>query len=287
MRAYSDTLTIDINSKGVLDVDTVKGCTFGIAAHGEKGCYQGCYAAAIAKFRGIDFSKAVVRKVKGRAQAKQIEKRVKAAPLGFFRIGTMGDPCHSWNETVSTVEWLAPFATPVIITKHWQKMTDDHMQELVMAGAILNTSVSALDTQKQLARRENELIRYEDFGGVSVARVVSCDFNRETEQGASMAQVQERLLKYRCVIDNPLRIAATHELVKAGVIKLRKVQDLISVRNISIAEDSKTYIGHCNGCTELCGLGFIKQPAYKPDGKQSDFFNKREENGNQCQTNIN
>lgn len=272
MRTYGTELTIDINSKGVLDVDVVKGCTFGIAAHGEKGCYQGCYAAAIAKFRGIDFSKAIVRKVKSRTQARHIEKRVKAAPLGFFRVGTMGDPCHSWDETVETVKWLAPFATPVIITKHWQKMSDDHAQELVMAGAILNTSVSALDAPKHLARRENELIRYADFGGVSVARVVSCDFNRETEQGSDMAQVQERLWKYEHVIDNPLRIAATHELVKSGVIKLRKVQDLISVRNISVAEDSKTYVGHCNGCTELCGLGFIKQPVHKPEGKQARLF---------------
>ena len=94
-RLYGDMLTIDVNQKGVLDVDVVKGCTAGIAAHGEKGCYQACYAASIAKFRGIDFSRAVVRKVRNRAQAVMIERTVKAAPLGFFRIGTMGDPCHA------------------------------------------------------------------------------------------------------------------------------------------------------------------------------------------------
>ena len=127
-RPYGNWLTVDINQKGVLDVDVVKGCTAGIAAHGERGCYQACYAATIAKFRGIDFSRAIIRRVYGRAQAKQIERAVKAAPLGFFRIGTMGDPCHAWDETVETVEWLAPYAVPIIITKHWKRASDDHLR---------------------------------------------------------------------------------------------------------------------------------------------------------------
>ena len=49
MREYADDLTIDINSKGVLDVDVVKGCTMGIRAHGEKGCYH----------QNVDFRKVI------------------------------------------------------------------------------------------------------------------------------------------------------------------------------------------------------------------------------------
>jgi hypothetical protein len=113
-RPYGNSLTVDVNAKGVLDVDVVKGCTAGIAAHGSKGCYQACYAASIALFRGIDFSRAVVRHVHTKAQAALIERAVKSSPYGFFRIGTMGDPCHAWEETVRTVEWLAPYAIPVI-----------------------------------------------------------------------------------------------------------------------------------------------------------------------------
>ena len=139
-------LTVDVNGKGVLDIDTVKGCTAGIAAHGPKGCYQACYAASIAKFRGIDFSRATVRKVLNSAHARMIERAIKTAPLGFFRIGTMGDPCHAWRETVEVVEWLAPYATPIIITKHWKRASDDHLRRLVACGAIINTSVSALDS---------------------------------------------------------------------------------------------------------------------------------------------
>lgn len=273
MRPYGDMLTIDVNQKGVLDVDVVKGCTSGIAAHGEKGCYQACYAASIARFRGIDFSRAVVRKVRTRAQARMIERAVKAAPLGFFRIGTMGDPCHAWEETVRTVEWLAPYAIPVIITKHWRRAADDHLERLVKCGAIINTSVSALDSGAHLARRLSEITRYALAGGTSVARVVSCDFNTDDPVGAGMDRVQQRLFALRPVIDNPLRVPSTHHLVQAGVIRLRKVKDLTAVRTISISADSPTYLGHCSGCTDLCGAGLLEKPDVRPASPQHHLFN--------------
>lgn len=271
-RLYGDVLTVDINQKGVLDVDVVKGCTAGIAAHGEHGCYQACYAAKIAKFRGIDFSRAVVRRVYDTAQAEAIERAVKAAPLGFFRIGTMGDPCHAWDETVSTVEWLAPYAIPVIITKHWKTASDEHFKRLIACGTVLNTSVSAIDSAKHLSRRVSEIQRYRDMGGTSVARVVSCDFNTADPVGASMAAVQERLLSMRPVIDNPLRVPSTHHLVQAGVIRLRKVKDLTAIRTVSISPDSQTYLGHCSGCSDLCGAGLLDKPDVRPDSHQRQMF---------------
>ena len=272
MREYADDLTIDINSKGVLDVDVVKGCTMGIRAHGEKGCYQGCYAAAIAKFRGIDFSKSVTRRVKTKAQAKQIEAAVKKSPLGFFRIGTMGDPCHDWDATVETVEWLAPFAVPIIITKHWHKASDLHLRALVSSGAIINTSVSALDSKNQLSHRQSQIDRYADIGGQSIARVVSCDFNLKSEEGHKKAKIQEKIFENRLVIDNPLRVKSSHELVTSGLIKTRKVVDLIAVRDISMPETSKTYVGHCDGCIELCGIGVAGVTTQRPNAKQRELF---------------
>jgi hypothetical protein len=272
MRPYGNLLTVDVNQKGVLDVDVVKGCTYGIAAHGEKGCYQACYAASIAKFRGIDFSRAVVRKVHSKAQAIFIERAIKAAPLGFFRIGTMGDPCHAWEETVDTVEWLAPFATPVIITKHWKRATDLQFERLVSCGAIINTSVSGIDRPAHLARRLNEIQRYATLGGTSVARVVSCEFNTDDPLGAKMDRVQRRLFELRPIIDNPLRAPSTHPLAQAGVIRLRKVKDLTAVRTVSIPADSRTYLGHCSGCTDLCGAGLLDKPDVRPASLQKPMF---------------
>lgn len=253
LRSYRDELTADVNEKGVLDIDVVKGCTMGMAARKAHGCYDACYAATIAKFRGIDFSKSVTRKVHSRAQALKIEREVKAAPDGFFRVGTMGDPCHAWQETVETIEWLAPFAVPVIVTKHWLRATDDQFKRLVACGAILNTSVSALDKRNELKHREREMNRYAEFGGHSVARVVSAEFDTSIAEGARMNAIQERLFELPFVIDNPLRIARTHPLVVAGVIKLTVQKDLNSSRTISIAK-ADTYVGHCDDCPDKCGL---------------------------------
>lgn len=272
VRPYGDALTVEINQKGVLDIDVVKGCTSGIGAHGPKGCYQACYAATLAKSIGIDFSRAVVRTVRNNAQARQIERAVRAAPLGFFRIGTMGDPCHAWEETVETIEWLAPFATPVVITKHWRVASDEQFARLVRCGTVLNTSVSALDSEVHLFHRLAQIGRYSEMGGVSVARVVSCDFNREHPEGARMGVVQDSLFKLQPVIDNPLRCFMTHPLVVAGIIRLHKRRDLASERTISMAPDSKTYVGHCSGCTDLCGAAFVGKREARPMAPQTTLF---------------
>jgi len=269
---YRDLLTVDINQKGVLDVDTVKGCTAGTQAHGPKGCYQACYAATIAKSIGIDFSHAVVRTVKTLSQARQIERAVREAPLGFFRIGTMGDPCHAWEHTVRVVEWLAPLATPVIITKHWTAASDVQFRRLARCGTVVNTSVSGLDSEAHLTHRLAQIARYAAAGGTSVARVVSCDFNREHPEGARMGAVQDNLFKLQPVIDNPLRCFMTHPFVMAGVIKVHKRKDLASERNISMAPDSKTYVGHCSGCTDLCGAVFVGKNKTRPAAPQAKLF---------------
>lgn len=272
LRNYSNILTADVNQKGVLDVDTVKGCTAGMTARPDHGCYNACYAENIARFRGMDFSRAVVRKVFGSAHAERIVRAVKAAPQGFFRIGTMGDPCHAWEHTVSVVEWLAPYAVPVIVTKHWMRASDNQFRRLVACGTVLNTSVSGLDTPAELAHRETQIARYDDLGGISVARVVSCDFDDSTTEGARMAAVQERLFSLRPIIDNPLRVTRTHPLVQSGVIRVQVVQDLASMRTVSIAR-ADAYVGHCGACPDQCGLSSMPGTGHpKPQAPQLQLF---------------
>jgi hypothetical protein len=272
VRDYRDVLTADVNDKGVLDVDVVKGCSAGIASHGPAGCYGACYAASIAKFRGLNFGKSVVRKTHGAAHARSIERAVKASPLGLFRIGTMGDPCHAWEETCEVVEWLSPYATPVIVTKHWTKATDEQFARLIACGAVLNTSISALDTTAQLAYRERQFARYADMGGDSLARIVSCDFIESDPVGARLAAIQRRLFTLSPVIDNPLRVNRQHPLVTSGVIRLTVVPDLVAERTVSISNPS-TYLGHCNACPDQCGLSSVKVPGFRPPALQGDFLN--------------
>lgn len=263
-RLYSDVLTVDVNEKGVLDVDTVKGCTAGMNARPGTGCYGGCYAAKIAKFRGLNFAKAVTRTVQSKAQARAIERAVAAAPQGFFRIGVMGDPCHAWEETVQVVEWLCEFAHPVIITKHWRVASDDQMKRLAACGTALNTSLSALDTPAEAKHRKGQFYRFKLFGGNSVARIVSCDFDESNPEGATMKAIQDELFQLRPTLDNPLRAYRTHPLVVSGAMRLTVTKDLSSERTISIANPS-TYIGSCAGCPDVCG---IANPSNAPAPKR-------------------
>jgi len=268
VRNYGDVLTADVNQKGVLDIDTVKGCTAGMSARPSAGCYDGCYAAQIAKFRGIDFSKSVVRRVISASHADSIVRAVKAAPEGFFRVGTMGDPSHAWEHTIDIIEWLAPFAVPVVVTKHWMTATDAQLERLVTSGTVLNTSVSALDTAAELKHRERQIQRYAAAGGVSVARVVSCDFNTDIPEGARMAGVQDRLFTLLPTLDNPLRVSGEHHLVRAGVIRVTSTHDLSPrARPISVFNKS-TYIGHCRDCPDKCGLSSCSPQHPRPVSPQ-------------------
>jgi hypothetical protein len=104
VRRYNNLLTADVNEKGVLDVDTVKGCTAGMNARPGTGCYGGCYAANIARFRGIDFSRSVVREIGGSANARAIERAVANAPEGFFRVGTITHSVVSGRQRNGDVE---------------------------------------------------------------------------------------------------------------------------------------------------------------------------------------
>jgi hypothetical protein len=266
-RTYRDILTADVNEKGVLDVDTVKGCTAGMNARPGTGCYGGCYAANIAKFRGIDFAQAVVRNVGGAANARKIERAVAAAPEGFFRVGTMGDPCHAWEHTVNVVEWLAPLAVPVVVTKHWMVATETQLVRLVACGTVLHTSVSALDTPAELAHRERQIAQYAALGGVSVARIVSCDFNTDNPEGAAMAAVQARLFTLTPTLDNPLRVPRTHDLVRRDIIRVQRVRDLQTLRSISRANPD-TYLGHCSACPDKCGLTACGPQHPRPQSSQ-------------------
>jgi hypothetical protein len=264
-REYRNVLTVDINEKGVLDVDTVKGCTAGMSARPGTGCYGGCYAAKIAKFRGIDFSKAITRTVHSNSQARAIEKQVANAPQGFFRIGVMGDPCHAWEETVKAIEWLSEFAHPVVITKHWRTATDDQLRRMAYCGTALNTSISALDTPQELKHRKKEFYRFKLLGGNSVARIVSCKFNEENSDGKRMKEIQDDLFLMRPTLDNPLRVPKNHPLVVSGVILITVTKDISSERTISIT-NAETYIGHCAGCPDVCGIPKSEQrsESYKP-----------------------
>lgn len=250
---YSNRLTVSINRKGVVDVDTVKGCTLGMRAYPHTGCYGLCYAKKVAEFYGFNFPVSVSRKPV-ESEKKSIEKKIRNHEATWFRIGVMGDPCHDWDNLVEVCEWLGAIKTPVVVTKHWMAASDEQLKRLAKCGTVFNTSVSALDTPKELELRLKQWRRVTEFGMRSILRVISCKFG-DTELGRSMDTVQRELFAIggELVIDNPLRIPATDQRVIDGHILVSREKDIEANAWISL-ENKQTYLGHCSMCPDQCGV---------------------------------
>lgn len=265
---YKPVLTASENLKGVLDVDTVKGCYSGMAAYPGTGCYGACYAATTAKLYGRDFTVAVSRKPAPWSW-RTVWRQVKEFPGNWYRIGTAGDPCHDWDNTVTVCEMLkSPGKHPVIITKHWQKLTDDHIARLKDCNAVINTSVSALDTEQELRHRLKQIERIRKAGLKSVARVVTCNFGA-TEWAVNRRTVQDELLKLLPMIDNPLRIPATDRRVLDGHLIVDRVAGAVGGGKTISLHNPGVYLGHCAGCIDQCGA-HMNTDIEMTEAKQND-----------------
>lgn len=270
-KRYSERLTVAGNRKGVLDVDTVKGCTAGMKAYPKGGCYGLCYAKSSATLYGYDFPVSVSRRPE-ESERKKLETTIRNHEASWFRIGNMGDPCHDWDNLVETCEWLWKIKTPVIVTKHWMAISDSHLQRLLPCNVVFNTSISALDTPAEIKHRLKQWERIRDFGIRSIMRIVSCEFG-ETERGKAMAEVQADMFTRAgdLAIDNPLRIPASDPRVLCGDIVVKRHKNLGGGAWVSIDNDA-TYIGTCGGCPDQCGVKEVIQR--QRNAMQKTMFSK-------------
>lgn len=253
MREYLPILTAVENQKGVLDVDTVKGCTLGMQAQPNGGCYGECYAQKTAARYGIDFSVSVSRKLRRKDRA-DIFCKVRDHEASWYRIGTAGDPCHDWDNTLDVCEALkATGKTPVIITKHWIPLSDMHLRRLKDLAAVVNTSTSGLDSDAQTKYRVDQIRRIEAAGVRSVNRVVTCEYGR-SEWAISAKAKQDYLLSIGPIIDNPLRADSSNPRVINGEILLTRADEAIGGGKMVSLHSSDIYLGKCQSCPDQCGV---------------------------------
>jgi hypothetical protein len=266
-RHFTPRLSAVVNRKGVLDVDTVKGCTLGMEAHPAGGCYGLCYAAKMARARGFDFGHSVSRLPVDRAA---IERKVRAHPADWFRVGVMGDPCHDWALTLDVCEWLGKFKRPVVVTKHWMPLCQEEVARLASCGAVVNTSISALDSIDERSYRLEQFKLLAGAGVRSVLRVVSVRCG-DTEQGRAWREVQDGLLGLAPVIDNPLRVPRSDPRVRRGDILAETHSDLGGRSSVSV-HSRKAYVGPCEACPDQCGvdgkakgakMGLVQAPLFE------------------------
>jgi len=252
-RRYRGELTVSANQKGVLDVDTVKGCTIGMRVRPNGGCYGECYAAKIAARYGVDFTTSVSRKM---MDWRGVSRTVQDFKASWYRIGTAGEPCHDWENTLSVCEVLQRTGkTPVIITKHWIALTDEQIGRLRAVGAVVNTSTSGLDTEAEMAHRVRQIGRLRRAGVRSVNRVVTCAYGA-SEWARSAQERQEYLLSIGPMIDNPLRVTKSNPRVQSGEILVERHESAVGCGGKIISLYSrKAYLGTCADCPDQCGAG--------------------------------
>lgn len=183
--------------------------------------------------------------------------------MPFIRIGCSGDPSENWQHRINIIEKIR---TPkqlslfdlksgkqiVIITRHWNELTDLQMGELSKFNICFNTSVSALDPPELI---ERSLLNYNRLAKYckSCLRVVTCDFNLQNETGRKLSEIQNELLKNKLVIDTVFRPSSKNYFLVNGIIKAKKMGFMKSTALVS-KFNKKAYLGKCSTCLEMCGL---------------------------------
>ena len=268
LRQYRPILTAVENTKGVLDVDTVKGCTIGMRVYPNGGCYGECYASKTAKRYGIDFTVSVSRRPAPWSW-RDVYFGVRDHRSSWYRVGTAGDPCHDWENTLTVCEGLKSTGkTPVVITKHWVRLSDGHMRRFKAVSAVFNTSTSGLDTDAETRHRITQIERLRDFGIRSVNRVVTCDYG-PSAWAQDCREKQDRLLSLTPVIDNPLRASRSNEHVAKGEIVLTRIDDAVGGGKLVSVHDEGVFLGTCDECPDQCGAELA---AKKSEPLETSFF---------------
>jgi hypothetical protein len=174
--------------------------------------------------------------------------------VGWYRIGTAGDPCHDWDHTVAIVNALwHVHKVPVIITKHWMLMEDWHIAKLRRLGAVVNTSVNGMDTDGELRHRIGQLERLRSAGIKSVCRVVTCNYGASAWARACREK-QDWLLSLEPVIDNPLRARKLNSRVLNGDIIITRKNESVGGGKFVSLNSPTAYLGTCRACPDQCGV---------------------------------
>lgn len=254
-RQYHDSITALVNAKGCMDVDTVKGCSAGMAIE-PGGCYGECYAAKIAHRYGIDFERSVSRGFVDRWQHRDIlVRQLRAHPMTWYRIGVMGDPSHDWDHTLAVIRHLRPAErTAVIVTKHWTVLTDDHLSQLLDLDVVVHTSTSGMDTDAQMRHRVGQYERLKHYGIRSVNRIVTCAFG-DTAWAREAQRRQDYLLTLGPVIDTPLRLDPTNPRIESGDLLTTRRTDALGGGTLLSLHRPDVFLGNCAECPDQCGVG--------------------------------
>jgi hypothetical protein len=270
-------LTVSENRKGVIDIDTTKGCYYGMMKYPNGGCYGECYAKKIADLYGYDFGVSVSRRLLDREHTATVRRMLNKIYCGWYRIGTLGDPSHDWDNVITVCKAISYTGKiPVIVTKHWVRLSDAQIEKLKKLKAVFNTSTSGLDTDDEIKYRVSELMRLRSFGLKSVCRIVTCKFGK-TIFGNECNEKQEYLLSLHPIIDNPLRLSKTNHLLLNGHILAQKRSESVGGGKLVSLNSERAFLGSCRFCIDKCGVDTEYEYKNNIGGymKQEKLFNDK------------
>lgn len=248
---YSENISLIENGRGCFSLDPIVGCREGMALD-QRGCYSDCYAASYAKRYGFDFSKSQLRHFVDDEERIATVNKINTIKMPFVRMGTSGDPSSDWDHTLEIIKGISLCNKAiVIITKHWHLLSDSQIEALAKLGVCVNTSISALDSDKLISRRLSQYNRLK-FYCKSILRIVSCDFNKDSPEGLRLSRIQETLFDNEDIIDNAFRPSGTSRYVSEGIINVTDTMFLSKKSPVSLYNKG-THIGYCKDCLEMCG----------------------------------
>jgi len=266
MRQYSTSINLTRNSRGVYSLDPLIGCSSGMAET-NGGCYHDCYAANAAARYGYDFTKSVRRDFENEYHRRQVMSAINRSSLDFIRMGTSCDPSEDWDHTMNIIDKIKNCnKNIVIITKHWNNMTDKNAAFIKGKNICINTSVSALDSPRIY---QNGIEQYHRLKPVckSVLRVVTADFTSQSD-----IETQEMMLSHNGAIDTVLRVKKNNPHVLSGRIKTQ-VKRFLGTKMIVSKHKPSIYMGHCSTCREMCGVNVnVTHPKQPGITKQTTLF---------------
>lgn len=262
MKTYLSKINLSKNERGIYDLDTVKGCKSGLS-YTDGGCYGDCYAYKTANRYGIDFSKSINRTFENETHKKSVISKIEKIDMPFIRIGCSGDPSEDWDHTLNIINQIRNSSQLnlfgyksskqiVIITRHWNELTDLQLKFLSKFNIVINTSVSALDDDYLIKKSLYQYNRLKPFCK-SVLRVVTADFNEDNNIGKQKAEIQRKLLKNNDVIDTVFRPSKNNYFVKNDIIRVKRMKFMNSLQLLS-KYNKKTFVGKCSSCKEMCGI---------------------------------
>ena len=264
MREYTNKITLTENARGVYSIDPSIGCSSGLN-YQKNGCYGDCYAARYSKKYGYDFSKTVLRYFENESHKHKIIKQIEKIDLPFIRMGTSGDPSENWGHTIdickilSTKHQLKLFEQQekeiIIITRHWNILTDKQLKQISTYNICINTSVSALDDDFLINRALEQFKRLKPYCK-SILRIISCDFNTNNPEGLKRSLIQKKLFKEYPIIDTVFRCSPKNHYAKNDIIKIKKTK-FLGKKCYTSKYNKKTYFGGCKNCLEMCGAKML------------------------------